>query len=147
MQLLKTILVATPLFCVSMTTTAQQLKTEKLTGNWYVKGLTEDNKSRQVMVRRMNDQTYAAITLVCTGTNLISVQKENGTWTFANNTLVNTPQTLEDLTGKKQVEPGTKVTFSNVDLDDTSLSYQDDMQTMHSFQSVPSDFKIGCKAM
>ena len=120
---------------------------EQLVGTWYATKDTDDGETMKWLVKRLDDQGYAAISMICTGENLSWVQKEIGTWKLEDGFLLNMPETHEDFGGKKQVEPGTVIAYSDLKLESNILSYKNRSQALLEFEAVSDDFKVSCNTV
>jgi plasmid rolling circle replication initiator protein Rep len=117
---------------------------EQLVGTWYATKHTDDGETMKWLVKRLEDRGYAAISMICSGDSLSWIQKETGTWKLEDGFLLNMPQTHEDFGGKKQVEPGTVIAYSELTLVSDRLTYKNRGQSLLSFKSVSDGFKVSC---
>jgi hypothetical protein len=120
---------------------------EELVGTWYSER-QQDGETMKWLTRRMDNQQYAALFLVCNGEDLSWVQKETGEWQFNNGELVETMMSMEDMNGKKQAPQGEGVDTTYVDLSikGEALHYQKkDSDTAFDFDRVADGFQISCQ--
>jgi hypothetical protein len=143
---IKTIGLATAVLLLPMTLQAEPTS-EQLVGTWYATKYTDDGETMKWLVKRLDDHAYAAISMICSGENLSWVQKEIGTWKLEDGFLLNMPETHEDFSGKKQVEPGTVIAYSDLKLESNTLSYKNRSQALVEFEVVSDDYKVSCHTL
>lgn len=116
---------------------------DELIGTWYSEK-QEEGETLKWLTRRMQDQGYAALFLVCEGENFSWVQKEIGVWQVEDGKLIETASSIEDMNGKKPAQEIT--TYTNLALSGDDLSY-DKMNSDKSFhfQRVADGFQISCQ--
>lgn len=120
---------------------------EELVGTWYSER-QQDGETMKWLTRRMDNQQYAALFLVCNGEDLSWVQKEIGEWQFKNGELVETMMSMEDMNGKKQAPQGEGVDTTYVDLsiEGDALHYlKKNSDTEFNFDRVADGYQIKCK--
>ncbi|MEC9313687.1 MAG: hypothetical protein VYB22_02305 [Pseudomonadota bacterium] len=116
---------------------------DDLIGTWYSEK-KEQGETMKWLTRRMQDQGYASLFLVCNGENFSWVRKEIGVWQIEADKLVETAISIEDMNGKKQAQEIT--TYTNLALNDDSLSYDKiNSDKSFSFQRVADGFQISCQ--
>lgn len=146
MKLFKLMLLAAPLLWLPTAAKAQPTN-EQLVGTWYAITYPSDNETTKKLVKHMEDQTYEAISITCSGLKLSWLEKEMGTWKLDQGTLINTAETREDYNGRKHLAPSSTTTYTDVDVDDDSLSYKNANQTLLTFKPVDGYFRLGCRSM
>lgn len=116
---------------------------DALIGTWYSEK-QEEGETLKWLTRRMQDQGYAALFLVCEGENFSWVQKEIGVWQVEDGKLIETASSIQDMNGKKPAQEIT--TYTNLALSGDDLSY-DKMNSDKSFhfQRVADGFQISCQ--
>jgi uncharacterized protein (DUF2249 family) len=116
---------------------------DALIGTWYSEK-QQEGETIKWLTRRMQDQRYAALFLVCDGENFSWVQKETGVWRVEDGKLVQTASTIENMHGKKPAEKIT--TYTNLSLKGGTLTYHKmNSDKSFSFQHVADGFQISCE--
>ncbi len=117
-----------------------------LMGTWYSEQ-QQDDETMKWLTRRMDNNRYAALFLVCNGKDLSWVQKETGDWQLENGELVENVSSMEDMNGKKQVPEGKTVTqtYTALNLNGDVLAYQKKgTDKQFEFNRVEDGYQIRC---
>lgn len=117
----------------------------ELVGTWYSER-QQDGETMKWLTRRMDNQQYAALFLVCNGEDLSWVQKETGQWQLSEGELVEIMMSLEDMNGKKQAEKGLNTTYVDLSLNGDALHYQEKgSEKTFDFNRVANGYQISCQ--
>lgn len=117
-----------------------------LMGTWYSEQ-QQDDETMKWLTRRMDNNRYAALFLVCNGKDLSWVQKETGDWQLENGELVENVSSMEDMNGKKQVPEGKTViqAYTALNLNGDVLKYQKKgTDKQFEFNRVEDGYQIRC---
>lgn len=120
--------------------------TNELMGTWYSEQ-QQDDETMKWLTRRMDNNRYAALFLVCNGKDLSWVQKETGNWQVTEDELVETLLSIEDMNGKKQVPEGKTVirAYSDLSLNGDVLEYQKKgTDKRFEFNRVEEGYQVRC---
>jgi hypothetical protein len=136
------------LLCLSCVITVPALAEptkDDLTGTWYSER-KQGEETMKWLSRRMDDNNYAALFLICEGKNVSWVQKERGTWEVADGDLVETMYSKEDMNGPQQAPEGIKTSYTNLDLQEKNLQYiKKGTDKSFNFNRVEDGFQIRCQ--
>lgn len=132
---------------LTLTATVQAApSSNELMGTWYSEQ-QQDDETMKWLTRRMDNNRYAALLLVCNGKDLSWVQKETGTWQVEDRELVETLSSMEDMNGKKQVPEGKTVirTYSDLSLNGDVFKYQKKgTDKRFEFNRVEEGYQVRC---
>lgn len=114
-------------------------------GTWYSER-QEDGETMKWLTRRMEDNGYAALFLVCNGEDFSWVQKEIGDWRVEGGRLIETLHSIEDMNGKKPAAENNETVYTNLSLQGDTLSYDKlNSEKSFRFQRVPDGYQISCQ--
>ncbi|AFJ02811.1 hypothetical protein Q7C_1663 [Methylophaga frappieri] len=118
---------------------------QDLIGTWYNER-EADGETMKWLMRRMDDNKYAALFLVCNGDDLSWVQKELGAWQIQDDKLIDTMHTLENMNGKQAAPENTQTVYIDLSLDGENLHYQkQNSDKQFDYKRVENGFQISCK--
>lgn len=118
---------------------------DDLTGTWYSER-EQEGETMKWLNRRMADNHYAALFLICEGKNVSWVQKERGTWDVADGELVETLYSKENMHGPQQAPDGIVTHYTDLSLNDGALKYsKKGTEKSFNFNRVENGFQIRCQ--
>lgn len=134
------------LSCLFFTFPALSQSTQEyLVGTWYSEK-QEAAETMKWLTRRMADNSYATLFLVCHGENFSWVQKEIGVWQFQNDQLMETVHSIEDMNGRKPAPDHTDTTYTNLNHNGGSLSYVKlNSEKSFNFHRVDDGYQLSCQ--
>ncbi|AFJ03714.1 hypothetical protein Q7C_2593 [Methylophaga frappieri] len=146
MTSLKTTVIALSLACLPLAVSADPTH-DQLVGTWYAIDYDGSNETTKQLVKRMDDHTYVATSITCTGMILTWVEREMGTWQLEKSSLIDKPETQENYNGTKALDPTSSVTYTDVSFQNNALSYKNANETRLEYKPVDSFFRMGCRSL
>lgn len=120
---------------------------DEVIGTWYANIHTSASESTMWLVQLNEDSTYLSLRMVCQTKKLIWVDEHKGTWKLDKTSLIQTPHTFSDFNNYKKADSDETITYTDVIVDEDSLSYKDADQKNLTLKRDDGFFRMRCSGL
>lgn len=134
------------ILCLSLSVKAAP-SSDEVVGTWYANIHTSVSESTMWLVQLHEDNTYLSLKMLCQTKKLIWVDEQKGTWKLEKTSLIQTPQTFSDFNNYKEADSGETITYTDVTVNEDSLSYKDANQKDLTLKRHDGFFRMRCSGL